>query len=64
MKILSIIRIEYFFVETDEIPHKLYRRNVDGNQDCWEILMGDSWEAYYTGSEELEQLLNEMLLKI
>jgi hypothetical protein len=60
MKILEVSRIEYFFVTTDCQDWNTYRRNVDGNGDCWEILMGESWESYYS-VDELEALFQEWL---
>ena len=59
MKILNVSKIVYFFVETDETDMNKYRRNVDGNRDCWERLMGDSWESW--SADELEDLLQMWL---
>jgi hypothetical protein len=60
MNILEVSRIEYFFVTTDETYYNTYRRSVDGNSDCWELLMGESWESYY-GAHELEELFQKWL---
>lgn len=60
MKILEVSRIEYFFVTTDEEDWSTYRRIVNGNADCWERLMGESWESYYS-ADELEDLFQEWM---
>tara|TARA_R110002020_G_C16099265_1_gene758562 strand:- start:586 stop:783 length:198 start_codon:yes stop_codon:yes gene_type:complete len=60
MKILNAYRIEYFLVETDDEDYDTYRRNVNGNKDSWEVLMGESWESTYD-NDELEDLFQECL---
>jgi hypothetical protein len=60
MKILTGKRIEYFLIETDDEDYDTLRRNVNGNKDCWEILMGESWESTYD-NDEVEDLFQEWL---
>ena len=60
MKILKAYRIEYFLVETDDEDYDTYRRNVNGNKDSWEVLMGESWESTYDNNE-LEYLFQEWI---
>ncbi len=61
MKIIDVQKVEYYIVETDTQDLNLYRRNVRGSKDSWEVLMGDSWEPTY-GNNELEELFQEWLL--
>lgn len=56
MKIIEVSRVEYFYVVTNDEWNN-YRRSVDTN--CWEILMGDSWEPYVT--DDIEKLFQEWL---
>ncbi len=52
MKILSIHPVSSYIVETDDDEYPTYRRN---GKDCWENLMGESWEGCYD-TDELEAL--------
>lgn len=40
----------FHYVETDEKPWNQYRR---WSADCWELLMGESWESWY--DEKIEE---------
>jgi hypothetical protein len=59
MRILNVDKIEYFIIETDDKEWNTYRRSVNLSPDCWERLMGESWESYYT--DELEALFQEWI---
>lgn len=54
MKILNIEPSFSHIIETDEKEWPIYRRN---SLDCWEQLMGESWEPVYNYSKL--QSLNE-----
>lgn len=48
-QIKSIEPVTCHYVETDDPDWPSYRRN--GGPECWEVLMGESWEPIYDCSD-------------
>ena len=58
MKIVEITRSTCYYVYTDGEGWNNYRRN---GKDCWEVLMGESWETIYE-TESIEALFQKEFL--
>ena len=61
MKIVEIIRstCHYVYTEGGDDDWNNYRRN---GKDCWEVLMGESWETVYDTDEIEAEFQKEFLL--
>jgi hypothetical protein len=60
MKIVEIIPSTCYYVYTDGEEWNNYRRN---GKDCWEVLMGESWETIYETESIEAAFQKEFLLR-
>lgn len=62
MELATVEKIEYYYVTIKGSIGESYKRCVNGDGDCWEVLIGESWESFYD-SKELEEALQKHLNK-